>query len=72
MTSKPSKTTPAALRHRERIARTKADIAAAQSAQAAAARRRDYDTARMWLSHVEQLRVQLQTLRTVPINTITI
>lgn len=65
-TNKPS-TTPAQIRHRERIARTKADLQAAIVAEQHARRRRDISTSHMWLEAISGLRRKLDDLTTARI-----
>lgn len=56
--------TPAALRHRDRIARLRQRIATARQAESHAWRRRDRETATMWRDHAAELQAQLNRATT--------
>lgn len=63
-----ARTTNAAIRHNARIAAVKSRIANATAAQQHASCRGDFETARMWLGLLSDLRTELVALQTMPIH----
>lgn len=59
-----ARTTPAALRHQDRIKAARRRLDAAYAALQHAARRHDGESAQMWRDHAKQLESELRQLRT--------